>query len=91
MRVRARPAVLQEAKPAVVEKTEFKVKLEAFDAANKVALIRAVKDIVKDLNLIAVRLRWEMRMRGERWTDERGSLTYDIDVGGQRQFGMCAG
>jgi hypothetical protein len=38
----------------VVEKTEFKVKLEAFDAANKVALIRAVKDIVKDLNLIAV-------------------------------------
>ena len=30
------------------------MKLESFDAAQKVALIRAVKDIVKDLNLIAV-------------------------------------
>ena len=43
---------LQEAKP--VEKTEFNVKLESFDPAQKVALIRAIKDLVKDLNLIAV-------------------------------------
>ncbi len=44
----------EEAKP--VEKTEFSVKLESFDAAAKAKIIREVKALLPGANLVEVRL-----------------------------------
>ena len=38
----------------VVEKTEFNVKLEKFDAAAKAKLIREIKNIIPGINLVEV-------------------------------------
>ncbi|KAI9505664.1 ribosomal protein L7/L12 C-terminal domain-containing protein [Coemansia spiralis] len=38
-----------------VEKTEFKVKLEKIDAAQKAKVIREIKNLVPDMNLVAAK------------------------------------
>jgi large subunit ribosomal protein L7/L12 len=38
----------------VVEKTEFKVKLEKFDAAAKAKIIREIKTLIPGINLVEV-------------------------------------
>ncbi|KAJ1985918.1 54S ribosomal protein L12, mitochondrial, partial [Coemansia umbellata] len=48
----AAPAA-EEEKP--VEKTEFKVKLEKIDAAQKAKVIREIKNLVPDMNLVAAK------------------------------------
>ncbi|KAJ2703711.1 54S ribosomal protein L12, mitochondrial [Coemansia sp. IMI 203386] len=49
----AAAAAPAEEKP--VEKTEFKVKLEKIDAAQKAKVIREIKNIVPDMNLVAAK------------------------------------
>ena len=50
----ATEAVTEEEKP--VEKTEFTVKLEKFDAAAKAKIIREIKGLIPGANLVEVRL-----------------------------------
>ncbi|KAJ1817142.1 54S ribosomal protein L12, mitochondrial [Coemansia sp. RSA 2598] len=38
-----------------IEKTEFKVKLEKIDAAQKAKVIREIKNLVPDMNLVAAK------------------------------------
>ncbi|KAJ1877491.1 54S ribosomal protein L12, mitochondrial, partial [Kickxella alabastrina] len=38
-----------------VEKTEFKVKLEKIDAAQKAKVIREIKNLIPDMNLVAAK------------------------------------
>ncbi|KAJ1665586.1 54S ribosomal protein L12, mitochondrial [Coemansia sp. RSA 1813] len=46
-------AAAAEEKP--VEKTEFKVKLEKIDAAQKAKVIREIKNLIPDMNLVAAK------------------------------------
>ncbi|KAJ1672988.1 54S ribosomal protein L12, mitochondrial, partial [Spiromyces aspiralis] len=46
-------AAAEEEKP--VEKTEFKIKLEKIDAAQKAKVIREIKNIMPDMNLVAAK------------------------------------
>ena len=48
----APPPEEEEAAPAAAVQTSFSVKLESFDAAKKVALIKEIKNLVEGMNLV---------------------------------------